>query len=192
MDSFCREQPSLLLLRFASRRAQGEPLKGHCLSLWQVLAQELPFCGHLLFGAVLSPTACDTRSKRQGKLSRVRDVRSTIIKKHEGSVQSLGSARVMNVALAKQGKLMKVAHLYVWVWVYTGPALYISFVTSSKPGGGRPVSTWTSPISSRQGQAQGQGISWGLGYCCEYQVISTEHLQDAEKMHTLCIYHFSE
>ena len=27
------------------------------------------------------------------------------------------------------------------VWVYTGPALYISFVTSSKPGGGRPVST---------------------------------------------------
>lgn len=109
MDSFCREQPSLLPPRFVSRRAQGKPLKGHCISLWQVWAQELSSCVLLHFVAVLSPNECDTQSKRQGKSFRVREDRSITIKQlmKEACSQSSGSARVQNIALAKQGQLVK-------------------------------------------------------------------------------------
>lgn len=114
MDSFCREQPSLLPPIFAMRRAQGESLKDHCISLWRVLAQESPSCIYLLFLAVLSPTECDTQGKRQRKLSRVRDVRSTIIK---NLIKETCSHQVVPGSLTSKEDLWRVAHLYVWVRV---------------------------------------------------------------------------
>lgn len=174
----------------------GEPKGSH----WKVIASPFDRCWHKSFLFVCTSSLwlsfpplnvkLGARGKENCPGSGMSEAPS--LKNIKEVYSHWGLYRVMNMALAKQGKLMKVAHLCVWVWVYTEPALYMSFVTSSKPGGGRPVSTWASPISSRQGQAQDQGIPWGLGYCCEYQVVSIEHLQDAEKMHTLCIYHFSE
>lgn len=114
MDSFCREQPSLLPPIFAMRRAQGESLKDHCISLWRVLAQESPSCIYLLFLAVLSPTECDTQGKRQRKLSRVRDVRSTIIK---NLIKEMCSHQVVPGSLTSKEDLWRVAHLYVWLRV---------------------------------------------------------------------------
>lgn len=166
MDSFCREQPSLLPPRFASRRAQGKPLKGHCISLWQVWAQELSSCVLLHFVAVLSPNECDTQSKRQGKSFRVREDRSITVKQPP---------------LPSKDNLWSVAHLYVQVRVvYLLCSLY-ELVTSGKPGRGRPISmyTWTWPVNSSQGQ--GHSIPWGLAYCYEYQVIPTKHPQDAKR-----------
>lgn len=82
MDSFCREQPSLL----PPDLKQGEPKGCHwkvIASLWQVLAQEFLTCIHLFFVTVHprpSCILCDILSMKHEKLFRVGDAKSTIIK----------------------------------------------------------------------------------------------------------------
>lgn len=116
MDSFCTEQPSLLPPRLGSRRAQGEPLEGHCSSLWQVLAYVFPSCVHL-FGADLSPTEWALRV-RDVENRRDRDVRSTIIK--ELIKEACRHQVVLGVVtwpLPSEENLGRVAPLHVWVRV---------------------------------------------------------------------------